>query len=324
VNVPRKVSVVIPTRNGMPRFAEVLEAVTNQDCPWPYDVRCVDTASTDGTWEEIERRGIPARRIARHEFDHGRTRNATIEETDGDIIVLTVQDATPRDAHWLRELVEAVTSADDVAGAYSRQVPYPDVDPFLRMRLERWSAGRPESRVQRLDPGQRLDDLAPLDRLGVCAFDDVSSCMRREIWRRFPVPSRRFGEDVAWAKSVIESGRAIAFAADSVVVHSHDDGALAEFKRIYQDHANLHELFGVLTVPTFDSAWTNSRAQRRLYLDLLDDIEPPLVEGELTRRRAYATRLAFAETFGQWLGARSVRKAPPMGIFRWVESFVTG
>ena len=321
---PRKVSVVVPTRNGMPRFAEVLDAILSQDCPWPYDVRCVDTASDDGTWEEIERRGLPRRRIERHEFDHGRTRNAAIEETDGDVVVLTVQDATPRDGDWLRELVEALFVEEDVAGAYSRQVPYPDVDPFLRMRLERWSAGQEEPRVQRLEPGRRLTDLAPLERLGVCAFDDVSSAMHRQVWRRHPVPSRRFGEDVAWAKSVIESGHGVAFAARSVVVHSHDDGALAEFKRIYQDHANLHELFEILTVPTGALAWRNSWAQRGVYLERLDALDPPLPEGELERRRAYATRLAFAETFGQWLGARSVRKGPPEGLFALIERFVTG
>lgn len=322
MSAPRKVSVVIPTRNGMPRFTEVLDGVLGQVAPWPYDVHCVDTASTDGTWEEIERRGLPRRRIARHEFDHGRTRNAAIERTDGDLLVLTVQDATPLNEHWLRELVDAATSSDDVAGAYSRQVPYDDVSPFLRRRLEQWSAGRDESRVQRLPPGGRLHDLPPLERLGLCAFDDVASCIRRDVWRRFPVPSRRFGEDVAWGKSVIEAGHAIAFAAGSVVRHSHDDGALAEFKRIYQDHANLYQLFEVLTVPTLESAWTNARAQRRVYRAMIDEMSPP--EGERERLAAFATRLAFAETFGQWLGARSIRKGPPTGLFAAVERFVTG
>lgn len=318
---PQKVSVIVPTRNGMPRFAEVLDGILRQETPWPFEVSCVDTASTDGTWEEIERRGVRRRRIAKRDFEHGRTRNEAIAETDGDVVVLTVQDATPQDAHWLRELVEALSLADGVAGAYSRQVPYEGLNPFLRRRLEDWSAGRDVTRVQRLPAGARLEDLEPLERLSLCAFDDVASCMPRAVWRRFPVPSRRFGEDVAWGKRVIEAGLAIAFAARSVVRHSHDDGAMAEFRRIYLDHANLHELFGVLTVPTFRSAWTNARSQRRVYLDLVARLSLP--EGERERLRGFAARLAFAETFAQWLGARSVRKGPPKGVFGLVERFVT-
>ncbi|MFG0318196.1 MAG: glycosyltransferase family 2 protein [Planctomycetota bacterium JB042] len=323
MNGPRKVSVVVPTRNGMPRFADVLDGILTQETSWPFELLCVDTDSTDGTWEELERRGIRRRRIARSEFQHGRTRNAAIAETDGDVVVLTVQDATPADPHWLSRLVGALDRADDVAGAYGRQVPYEGFNPLLLRRLEQWSAGAVSPRLQRLPIGVRLTDLPPLERLSLCAFDDVSSCVRRDVWRRFPLPCRPFGEDVAWGKQVIEAGMAIAYAADSVVRHSHDDGALAEFERIYQDHANLHDLFEILTVPTGRSAWTNARAQRRVYHRMLDELSLP--EGEDERLRAFATRLAFAETFAQWLGARSVRKGVGGGgPFAWIDRFVRG
>ena len=40
---------------------------------------CVDTESTDRTWDEIGKRGIRRRPIARSEFQHGRTRNLGIQ-----------------------------------------------------------------------------------------------------------------------------------------------------------------------------------------------------------------------------------------------------
>lgn len=316
------VSIVIPTRNGMPQFERVLAGILAQSARLPFEVYCVDTASTDGTWEVIERSGVRRKRIARHQFQHGRTRNEAIGATSGELVVCTVQDALPADDQWLQHLVAAALSEPDAAGAYSRQVPYPDCNPFLRRRLENWAAGRTSRTVQRLAPQQRLADLPPLERLARCAFDDVASCMKRSVWRQFPLPARRFGEDVAWAKSVIEAGRSLVFEPRSTVVHSHDDGVLAEFKRIYLDHANLHELFQVTTVPNARDAWRNSRSQWGVYRSLLAELD--LGEGEREQLAWYARRYAFAETFAQWLGARSVRKGPPRGLFRAVERFVAG
>ncbi len=314
-----KVSIVLPTRNGMPRFRAVLDALQAQRCRLPYELYCVDTESSDGTWEEVRRRGLAGQRIAGHEFAHGATRNRAAAATDGELIAFLVQDAVPADEGWLERLVEAVLSAEDVAGAYSRQQPLTGLNPFLRARLESWSAGRSQRRVQRLAPGQTLADLPPLARLDLCAFDNVASIMRRSLWERFPLPARRFGEDVAWARQVIEAGLALVFEPRSVVFHSHEDGALAEFRRLYLDHANLYDLFGVLTVPTLRDALRNSRSQARVYRDLARRAAGS--PREAARLLSLARRLAPAETFGQWLGARSVRKGPPRGLFRLIDWF---
>ncbi len=317
---PRKVSIVIPTHNGMPLFKNVLDAIEKQKCRIPFDLFVIDTESKDGTWEELERRGVRRQRITKAEFDHGATRARAARQTDGDLIVFTVQDATPANEAWLDALVDAVSSGDDVAGAFSRQIPYPECSPFLRVRLERWAAGRTQRVVNRLAKGQRLEDLPPLERLFLCAMDDVASCVRRDVWERIPTPRRRFGEDVAWGKSVIEAGLALVFEPNSVVVHSHDDGAWKEFTRIYQDHANLFDLFGILTVPTFRDALRNSLAQFGVYRRMIAELAPP--EGTREEMTWFALRYAFAETFAQWLGARSVRKAPPTGIFASIERLV--
>ncbi len=93
-------------------------------------------------------------------------------------------------------------------------------------------------------------------------------------------------------------------------------------KRIYLDHANLHELFGVLTVPTFADARRNSAAQYGVYRAQVAELG---LDAKRAREQlSFARRLAYAETFAQWLGARSIRKKPPRGIFRSIERFVVG
>lgn len=316
----RKVSIVIPTHNGMPLFGQVLDAIERQRCDHPWDLICIDTESRDGTWEELVRRDIRRVRITKPEFDHGATRARAARMTDGDLIVFTVQDATPADEHWLQGLVDAMELDERVAGAFSRQIPYPECSPFLKLRLERWAAGRTAREIHRLAPGQRLDDLAPLERLFLCAFDDVSSIVRRSVWESIPTPRRRFGEDVAWGKAVIEAGYSLVFEPKSTVIHSHDDGAWKEFTRIYQDHANLYDLFGIRTVPTFRDAWRNSKAQFGVYRQMVAQMDLP--EGARESITWFALRYAFAETFAQWLGARSMRKGVNHPLFAAIEEFV--
>jgi len=304
-----KVSIIIPTCNGMPLLGRVLDGILAQQCSLPFDLFCVDSESTDGTWEELERRGLARLRIRRSEFNHGKTRNLAFGRTCGELLVSTVQDATPADPFWLQGLVDALLSAPEVAGAYSRQLPYDTANPFIKLRIRNWVAGRSERVVQRLPEGRSLKDLAPLEQLAVCAFDDVSSIMRRSVWERQPLPERRFGEDLAWAREIIRTGGTIVYEPASTVIHSHDTTPLREFRRIYQDHANLYELFGVTTVPTLRHAWQGSRSQARLYRDLVDQLAPPATER--ARLLRFARRLAFAETFAQYLGARKARRSLP-------------
>lgn len=319
-----KVSVVIPTRNGMPLFAEVLDAVLGQRTGFAFDVTVVDTESTDGTAEEATRRGARLLRVKREEFGHGRTRNLAIEATDGEFVALLVQDATPADDRWLDRLVEAAASGPDVAGSYARQIPRPEADPFVRTRLLHWTAGRDEPVRQRLEAGRTLSDLDPMERLRLCAFDDVSSCLRRSVWAEHPLPDRPFGEDVAWAREVIEAGYSLVYEPRARVLHSHDDAPLDVFRRIYLDHRNLSELFELRTVPTFGHALRAARSQSRLYIDLVRREDIPESRRPDAHVRAVAT--AWAEALGQWLGALRGSGARPQGaagrLLDWIDALV--
>jgi len=235
-----KVSIVIPTLNAGALFQEVLEAVRAQEFPDKVELLIVDSGSEDGSWELSKRYADYCFQIPRTEFNHGGTRNLAIERSQGELIALLVQDATPLDKNWLKNLVRNFEDSK-VAGAYSRQVPRADCNPLLRLRLEDWGAGKNEKRVQEW---RDYEGLSGKEIIELFSFDNVSSMVRREVWEEVHFPARRFAEDILWAKEVMKRGYKIVYEPESVVVHSHNKSLWYEFKRVYLDHGNWWQVGG--------------------------------------------------------------------------------
>ena len=322
-----RVSVVIPTWNGGPRFRQVLEALAAQELPeslgGAFELVVVDSGSRDGTWELAAAFGAHVERIDQSTFNHGATRNFGIGRTRGELVALLTQDALPLGTDYLANLF-APYEDPRVDGCYARQVPQDDCDPLLAERLRQWSASRLEPETKSLVPGdpeasaRRFEELAPLERYLTAAFDDVASSVRRCTWERIPLPPRSFGEDVAWAREVLLSGGSIHYEPTAVVEHSHRIDVRRETKRLYCDHRNLLELFGLHNVPTWGHVWKGWAHQRRFYRELLAGIDD-LSRLERWYWRAYSVPYALAETTAQFLGARSHWKVDESRLWRKVD-----
>lgn len=324
---PARVSVVIPTWNGGERFRAVLDALSAQELPSEdegrFELVVIDSGSRDGTRELAAAYGAYVERIDQSTFNHGATRNLGIERSHGEIIALLTQDALPLGTNYLANLV-APYADDSVDGCYARQVPQDDCDPLLAERLRQWSASRLEPETKTLAPGdpeesaRRFDALPPIERYLTSAFDDVASSVRRRTWEHIRLPHRSFGEDVAWARSVLLGGGAIHYEPTAVVEHSHRIDMRREVKRLYCDHRNLLELFELHNVPTWKDVWRGWHHQRRFYRGLLDGIQD-LPRRERWYWRAYSVPYALAETTAQFLGARSHWKTQESRLWRALD-----
>ena len=303
-----RVSLVVPTLNGGPRFLQLLDALAGQDVEDGFELVVVDSGSTDGTPEAAAAAGAYVFRVPGESFNHGGTRNLAIERTRGEFVCLLTQDAVPTGGEYLRNLV-APYDDPRVDGVYARQVPRPDCDPILAERLRRWSASRGEREVRVLAQREpeaarrHFEALEPMERYLRCAFDNVASSVRRAAWERIPFPERTFGEDVAWGRAVLLAGGGLCFEPSAAVEHSHRIDMAREFRRIYCDHRNLFELFDLRNVPSWREVFRGWKGQRRLYRELLRGQDLPVF-----RRlywRGYSIPYAFLETAAQLLGARS-------------------
>ena len=87
----RGISVLIPTFQGMEFLERVLDALAAQRSELPWDLRAVDSGSSDGTFECLTERarGFPVpfavERIDPVEFDHGDTRNRLAARSSGEL-----------------------------------------------------------------------------------------------------------------------------------------------------------------------------------------------------------------------------------------------
>ena len=126
-----KVSLVIPTLNGGPLFEEVLQAVDTQPGADQLERVAVDSGSTDGTVDRLERHGFAVHKIDKSQFNHGSTRDLAIGKTTGDVIVLLTQDATPADEHWLEALVGSYDDPPIPSRSIVALIPAGSVGPKL-------------------------------------------------------------------------------------------------------------------------------------------------------------------------------------------------
>ena len=249
-------TVVIPTKNAMPLFGRVLDAVLAQRTPWRFDVLVIDSGSTDGSDTHAEARpGVRVIRIAPAEFGHGRTRNRAIAATASPFVALLTHDAEPVNDTWLASLVAPFAKDERIAGVFGRHVAWPDADPFTRRDLDDHFRGflvHPLVVDRETDAARYAGDIGWRQFLHF--FSDNNACLRRSVWERTPYPDVEFAEDQLWARTIIEQGWRKAYAPDAVVHHSHDYGVFERLQRAFDEARSFKRDFGYDLSPNMRKA----------------------------------------------------------------------
>lgn len=293
------VSVALVTLDGAATLPGVLAALARQRTEFPFEIVAVDSGSTDGTLDLLAGRVERLERIARRDFDHGRTRNRAVELSRGELVAFLVQDAEPVGDRWLHELVAPLVAHADVAGSFARQLPRPEASALARFALARWFAGGAVPRLTESMTAEAFDRLDPAVRMDLSTFDNVCSCLRRSVWERQPFAQTPMAEDLEWGRDALRAGHRLAYAPAASVIHSHDRGLRYELERTRQLHRRLAPLFGVRTIPTL-------RHLARAFA-----VTVPLharLAWSDRRRPGLALRalgLAFVWPLGQYLGGRA-------------------
>lgn len=188
-------------------------------------------------------RNIEVHHLSAKEFDHGRTRAKAVQYSKADIFVCMTHDAIPADRFLIQRLVEALTQRDDIAAAYARQLPRGDcreIEKYTR------SFNYPDS--------SSVKSLADVEKLGIKTFfcSNVCSAYSREIYETIGgfVKKVIFNEDMIYAGHAVNAGYCIAYAAEALVLHSHNYTCMEQFRRNFDlgvSQADHPEVFGAVS-----------------------------------------------------------------------------
>ncbi len=300
------VSVVIPAKNGRPVLAPCLDAVLAQDYDGPVDILVIDSGSTDGSLDDIAARpGVKCHRIHPSAFDHGDTRNLGVGMTRGELVVLLVQDAEPVGPHWLRNLVRNFEDPK-VAGAFSRILPRPDAGPLVKRGCEGDLCYGTERLEVSMESPEAWAAMDPHSLRVDCNYNDVSSCLRRSVWQQLPLVRGMMGEDIRYAKAVLEAGWTVVFDPTSEVLHSHEYEAASVHARTQVDADMNMRLLDRTCIDELKHVWimtVRSWKEDRRYL-----ATTPLSKIDKVKWSLLSPVYHFAEFHGFWKGGRRARR----------------
>ncbi len=219
----RLVSLVLPVKNQESDVRELLPLVLAQRASARLEIIAVDSGSRDGTVAALTELGATVLAIDPSDFDHGLTRNLAVDYAEGEILVFLSGRSRPADERWLAPLLSVLDEDPHAAGACSRVLPRRHADLLTVHDGERELSASSQRERKAIDDWEHYRAMEAHERRVLLNFHTVGAALRRDAFDQIrfrSVPT--LGEDLLWAREVLEAGWSLWHEPASVVYHSHD------------------------------------------------------------------------------------------------------
>lgn len=234
-----QIDVIITVYKPDEKFRHLVSGLHHQSMP-PARIILINTERQ--YWREEWIKGLTeaeVHHVKASQYDHGGTRRMGAELSDAEYMVFMTQDAIPTDERLLEKLYQAMRD-EDVAVAYGRQLPHADcnaLDAYTR------SFNYPEV--------SRKKTRSDIETMGIKAFfcSDVCAIYRKKDYLElggFPGKAI-FNEDMIFARKALDAGKAVYYAAEAKVYHSHNYTNMQQLRRNFDlavSQAQNPEVFG--------------------------------------------------------------------------------
>ncbi len=213
------VEIVMRSKDDGPLIGAVLRRIHRQRYPASVRIAHFDSGSTDNTVEVIKTfRPWKLIQIRPEEYVPGVVLNRGMRETTGDWVVFLNSDAEPANDEWLANLLAAANAAPRTAAVFSRQIPRPDCHAVYAHDYDRcFGPGRESAQWEHF-------------------FSMVSCAVYRPAWEEQPFrEDLQYAEDDEWSRRLKAHGWAVAFAENSIAIHSHNYTLRQAHKRCHGD-----------------------------------------------------------------------------------------
>jgi rhamnosyltransferase len=199
-----KISIIIRCFNEEQHIGKLLTGISRQNQD-DIEIILVDSGSTDATLNIAAKFGVKIIYISPEEFSFGRALNRGCRDASGEILVFISAHCYPVYSDWLERLTEPFKDPS-VALSFGGQTGDDTTKFSERQIFSLWFPG--ESDYAQKEP--------------FC--NNANAAIRKLVWEQYPFNEELTGlEDIAWAKQMQEKGYLIAYNADAVIVHVHNE-----------------------------------------------------------------------------------------------------
>lgn len=221
-----KCSIVIRCYNEEKHIGRLLAGIYQQNFSFAGnpEVIVVDSGSTDKTVEIANKYPVKFLTIPKEEFSFGRALNIGCQAATGDYLIFVSAHVYPVYQDWLEQII-APFSNPDIALVYGKQrgneaTKYSEHQIFAKWFPE-------ESNLNQIHP--------------FC--NNANAAVRRSLWQQLPYNEVLTGlEDLDWGKRAQNLGYKIAYAADAVIVHVHEETSARTFNRYRREAIALKQV----------------------------------------------------------------------------------
>jgi len=236
-------SILIPTRNSLPVIRRLVDAILNQDFPYPFELIFMDSSSSDGTIDYLQAIPHVQKRIvtiAPGKFSHSGTRMLAAEAASGKFLVYFTDDVVPIGNDFLTRLTAPVREGLAAAAYGVHQINPEWHDPVDAYLHNDWYKGYDDV----VEPISQFcwQKFPPELRRRLSNFDNCASCIHRDTLLQLRFPPVAYGEDMFFARQLILNGFRVAQVKQAKFYHWHKVKFSYMFKRMCIDsHLSLQE-----------------------------------------------------------------------------------
>ena len=218
------VSILIRCYNEEKHIGRLLRGIVQQNLD-DVEIIVVDSGSTDKTVSIVSKYATQVLSVRPEEFSFGRSLNVGLGAASGDFAVLASAHVYPLFTNWLERLLLPFEDPQ-VSCVYGKQIGNEMTKFSEHQVFAKWFPDK--SNLKQDHP--------------FC--NNANAAIRLEVWKAVPYNEELTGlEDIDWAYRAMQLDYRIAYQANAVVVHVHEESPLQMYNRYRREAMALKRIF---------------------------------------------------------------------------------
>jgi rhamnosyltransferase len=232
-------SVIIPVKNGAQTLERCLSSIRNQTVQ-DIEIIVLDSMSKDDSKEIALKFNARIVEIPEGTFNHGLTRNIGANQSTGDLLFYTVQDACLAENAMLEKMVKHFEN-EKIMGVCGHQAVPHEKDKNPMLWYKRFS--EPQVQLREIKDVEQFKNSNQAVQQSLTAWDDVVAMYRKTALLQQPFVDTQFAEDWIWSRDALLRGWKLIYDPSLIVYHYHHSAYSYAYKVAYAVNYHFYKYF---------------------------------------------------------------------------------